>query len=388
MTARKDFRLQGLASVPPKLIHLESVLWCLHEFWSDGVSTMRTVVVRSRLELTLRGHPAQCAQYRRPPSFEATARSEPWPADVGTWSRWKVRSQQPRNATAQIWTPSLASLHPRRSTVAMTMSSNSSVRGTDAPSTTSTLPPSQVHDGRESGLFRYQHSRADRCSPAGPPASTLLPGNLPGTSSWACTCKQVSLTPGTWTRASSAAPPKPFGKQGASPWTVSSAQPGSNWSSATGRLALTPGASGRRFPKNVAPPHQMSALRFPVFRRAQRLLGSTGPNLFWGSQGQLGSRSFTAAAGHTCITRTLAGKLESHLRAANTRITRSSLLGATLAKHWTATSLNIASSTSRHAVTTLAATRVHDQVFPSSLSHEDDCVEFTHQVAWNHPLPM
>ena len=70
---------------------------------------------------------------------------------------------------------------------------------------------------------------------------------------------------------------------------------------------------------------------------------------------------FPASAGHTCISHTLTWK---PLRAADAWTTRSSPLGATVAKHWNVTSLTIASSTSRHLVTTSR------QILPSRPSQQ------------------
>ena len=119
-------------------------------------------------------------------------------------------------------------------------------------------------------------------------------------------------------------------------------------------------------PRTSSPPsaHLSSALPFLCFAELSDSLGPPVPT-FVASQllelEDVGDRRPSPGVNlfqpqqATCITRTLTGKLESPLRAANARMTRSSPLGATSAKHWTAISLTIASSTSRHLVTASTA---------------------------------
>ena len=75
----------------------------------------------------------------------------------------------------------------------------------------------------------------------------------------------------------------------------------------------------------------------------------------WGPQGQFTSRPFLPGQATLASPRVFTGKLESPLCAANARTARSSALGATFAKHWTATSLTIASPTTKNLVTALTA---------------------------------
>ena len=113
-------------------------------------------------------------------------------------------------------------------------------------------------------------------------------------------------------------PRQPSGKQG-SPWTDTSAQSGVNWSSTTGRcpgrLALTSSVSSLRFLKNVG----RRILRQPrrsCVSPSSALRPALRARVSWRSQGHFGCRPLSCS-----------------------RMTQSSPLGVTFAKHWTATSL-------------------------------------------------
>ena len=168
------------------------------------------------------------------PSFQATARSEPWPADTGTftdWSRRRVRPRQPRSSRAHIWAPLFFS---------MIVGSTSCVRGTEAASRISTGPPRQAHEVRASGPVSSSALTSGVRLSSGSAASTSLPRICRGRLNVA-NKSSSSVEPGLlW--------------KGANPWTVALAQSGSMWST-TGRcpvrLVLTLGASGLLSSGNV-----------------------------------------------------------------------------------------------------------------------------------------
>ena len=161
-----------------------------------------------------------------------------------------------------------------------------------------------------------------------------------------------------------------------------------NWSSTTARLAFQARQAAARETWTAA---SNGSLAVAVFRRPQRLLGSTGSTSSSSCSSDHGiAGTARATAGYTCILRTLTGKLESPRRAPNARMTRSSLLGATSAMHWTATPhhfrLQRQGIRSQRRRQNLPSPPVSNTL-PSCLSHQDDKVEFTHQNAQNHSLP-
>ena len=113
------------------------------------------------------------------------------------------------------------------------------------------------------------------------------------------------------------------------------------------------------------PPHPTSAsllLCFapssatPWVQRSQLLLRpALRARVSWGSQEQPRGRPFQERQATLASPELSQEKLVSAHRAANARMTLSSCLGATFAKHWTASSLTIASPTSRHLVTAATA---------------------------------
>ena len=144
-------------------------------------------------------------------------------------------------------------------------------------------------------------------SPAGPPASTLLPGNLLWTSSWACTqwCKRVIVTPRP------AHPVRYLRSNLESRVQIPGRLPQRrmNWSSTTGRwpgrLALTSGASGLRLPENVGRCLQRQPCRSCVSPSSASpwvqwsQLSSSSRSSELGIAGTPRESSFPATAGHT-----------------------------------------------------------------------------------------
>ena len=202
--------------------------------------------------------------------------SEPWLADMGT-SPTQVTSESSSPATTMWYGPDLDPL-------LLLPCAHRKINGCNDASEAQ-RQHLQFRLGHRARCTTYARQVCSVISSheqgAGPLASALLPRNLPWLSSWTCTqwCEQVILTPETWTRASSAAPPQLFGKQGTNPWTVASAQSGSNWFSTT-----LPGAFGPHFghvrpaaAREGGPPHQTSALPFLCFAELSDSLGLLVP---------------------------------------------------------------------------------------------------------------
>ena len=93
-----------------------------------------------------------------------------------------------------------------------------------------------------------------------------------------------------------------------------------NWFSATARLAFRARQAAARETWTAA---SNGSLAVAVFRRPQRLLGSTGStsSSSCSSEHRIAGTA-RATAGYTCFNRTLTGKLESPRRAPNARMTR------------------------------------------------------------------